>query len=170
MLYINNKDDKSHIKGLPIGINWLSKGKIMKDELVTSIMTKDLYTVDVDDSLRNAQKILKSKRIRHLPVTRGNKLVGILSLTDILRLSFGDTFGTSDFDVDETMVDMLSIEQVMKHKPKVVTTDNSIREVAEILTGGEFHALPVVKRGEIKGIVTTTDVIKFLLQKVYQEV
>lgn len=132
-------------------------------------MTKDVYKINVDQSLKQAERMFDKYRIRHLPVVKDDNLVGILSLTDVLRLSFGNTFGTADFEVDEAIVDMLSIEQVMKHKPRVVQSSDPIKDVAEILTNEEFHALPVVEGVKLVGMVTTTDIIKFLLNKVYVE-
>ena len=69
------------------------------------------------------------------------------------------------FDADEAIFDMLSIDQVMKHDPVTITSETRVEEVAEILAGEEFHALPVVDNGDLKGIVTTTDVIRFLLDR-----
>ena len=60
---------------------------------------------------------------------------------------------------------MLTISQVMTSKPKTVSSDTIIRDLAEIFVKEEFHALPVVDNGELKGIVTTTDVMKYLLEQ-----
>jgi len=53
----------------------------------------------------------------------------------------------------------------MTQKPRTVEASLSIREVAEILTTEEYHALPVVENGHLAGIVTTTDVIKYMLEQ-----
>jgi CBS domain-containing protein len=63
---------------------------------------------------------------------------------------------------------MLTIGQVMSHKPRVVKSNDTIKTVAEILSNEEFHALPVVDEKDesvLVGIVTTTDVIKYLLEQ-----
>ncbi len=131
-----------------------------KREPVSHIMTKDVYTVNLNDKLKSAYELMKSKKIRHVPVVSGDKLIGILSITDILRLSFG-----VESDLDASVFDMFTIEQVMKHHPKSVSPDSEIREVAEILTKEEFHALPVTDGDKLVGIVTTTDIIKYLLEQ-----
>ena len=53
----------------------------------------------------------------------------------------------------------------MTSKPKTVSSDTIIRDLAEIFVKEEFHALPVVDNGELKGIVTTTDVVKYFLEQ-----
>ena len=61
---------------------------------------------------------------------------------------------------------MLTIAQVMKNNPKTVTPETQIREVAEMLAEEEFHALPVRDNdGKLEGIVTTTDLMKYLLEQ-----
>ena len=108
--------------------------------------------------------MFKRHKIRHIPVVSGNTIIGMLSYTDLLRLSFVDL--TSDEDSEDVMVySMFTIEQVMKRNIVTVTSSNSIKEVAEILAVREFHALPVVDNNGLIGIVTTTDLIKYLLKQ-----
>lgn len=125
-------------------------------------MTPDPVTIDFNDSLTKANRLFKANKIRHLPVVSGSKLVGILSYTDILRISFGNTFDQSE--ADEGIFDMLSINQVMKHSPVTVSSDDTIKDAGQILATNEFHALPVMDQGKLVGIITTTDIIKYFLE------
>ncbi len=135
----------------------------VKKDKIESIMTTAVVTVDVNESLHYAKAIFDKKKIRHLPVIDNQKLVGMLSLTDIMRLSFGNTYGIDDSETDKTLFEMLTIRQVMKEHPMFVDSEDSIKKVAEILTKEEFHALPVVKDDNLVGIITTTDIIKHLI-------
>jgi len=94
---------------------------------------------------------------------KGKRVVGILSRSDIDRLSFGALFDHQD-NADEAILNMLSISQVMTAKPRFIQSDDSIQDVAEIFAKEEYHALPVVDHWECKVIVTTTDVITYLLK------
>ena len=60
---------------------------------------------------------------------------------------------------------MLTIPQVMTAKPKTVSSNTIIKDLAEIFSKEEFHALPVVDNDELQGIVTTTDVIRYFLEQ-----
>jgi CBS domain-containing protein len=135
-----------------------------KREPVSHIMTKDVYTVNESDKLQDAVAIIRKHKIRHLPVVNGKNVSGIISRTDINRLTFGALFDNQE-GADEAILDVLSIQQVMTSKPKTVSSDISIREVAEIFAKEEYHSLPVVDNGELKGIVTTTDVIAYMLEQ-----
>ena len=133
-----------------------------KREPVKNIMTQNVLSVTETDSLSSVVALFRKNKFRHLPVTRGNEVSGIISSTDMNRLSFGALFENQE-GADEAILDMLSIPQVMSSRPEVVDEETPIREVAELLASREFHALPVVSGKELKGIVTTTDVIKYML-------
>lgn len=129
---------------------------------VLSIMTKNLITAELTDDLRHVNTLFKKHHIRHIPVVSGNKLVGIVSKSDILRLSFGDIYEGRE-QADDTIFDLLRLEQVMVANPRTVKASDTIKTVAQIFAEEEFHALPVVEGDTIVGIVSTTDVIKHVL-------
>lgn len=135
-----------------------------KREPVKKIMTENVLSVKEEDSLKDVVALFRKKKFRHLPVTKGNEISGIISSTDINRLSFGALFENQD-GADEAILKMLSVPQVMSSKPEVVDIETPIKEVAEIFATKGFHALPVVEEGKLKGIVTTTDVIKYMLEQ-----
>lgn len=137
-----------------------------KREPISHIMTKTVITINQNDDLKSVVQKLKSNSIRHLPVVNGKEVVGIISRTDINRLTFGALFDGQD-GADEAVLEMLTIPQVMTSKPKTVSPDLIIRDLAEIFVTEEFHAVPVVDQGELKGIVTTTDVLKYFLEESY---
>ena len=61
------------------------KGRSSKDTPVSDIMTKELLTVNPGDSVADCMRIMTEKRVRHLPVLEGTKLVGILSIGDVVN-------------------------------------------------------------------------------------
>ena len=127
-------------------------------------MTKNVATVQVSDDLHDVIDLVKKNHIRHVPVLEGHDVVGIISSTDINRLTFSSLFENQE-GADEAILEMLTISQVMTQKPRTVEAALSIKEVAEILASEEYHALPVIENGQLAGIVTTTDVIKYLLEQ-----
>jgi CBS domain-containing protein len=132
---------------------------------VTTIMTQNVVTLKKSDSLEKAEKLFKKYHIRHIPVVSGKAIIGMLSYTDLLRISFADSAFEEDDYVDSIVYNMFTIEQVMVKKIVCVKSSNTIKEVAEILAKSEFHALPVVDNNILVGIVTTTDLINYLLKQ-----
>lgn len=135
-----------------------------KREPISHIMTKTVVTANENDGLRMVVEKLKKNTIRHIPIIRGKEVIGIISRTDINRLTFGALFEGQE-GADEAILDMLTIPQVMTSKPMTVSSDSVIRDLAEIFVKEEFHALPIVDNGELKGIVTTTDVVRYFLEQ-----
>lgn len=136
-----------------------------KKEPVRNIMSTHVISVQLNDSLSEVSRLIKKHHIRHVPVQKEGKLVGIISRTDIDRLTFSALM-PGEGDADESVFEMLTIGHVMTSKPRVVNDETTIHEVATILSKEEFHALPVVAKKDVTtlvGIVTTTDVIKYML-------
>jgi len=130
---------------------------------VSTIMSTQLVVLNTTDSLEKAERLFKKHHIRHIPVIQGKKIVGMLSLTDLLRISFADGAYEEEDEVETVIYEMFTIPQVMAKNVRTVMPDTTIREVAELLSKEEFHALPVEENGELVGIVTTTDLIRYLL-------
>ncbi|MEM6517347.1 MAG: CBS domain-containing protein [Bacteroidota bacterium] len=132
---------------------------------VSAIMSTEIITLNTSDNLETAEALFKKNNIRHIPVVSGSKIVGMISYTDLLRISFADAVDENQENIDSTVYDMFTIKQVMTKNLVTVKSDDTIKDVAEILSKKEFHALPVIDNGDLVGIVTTTDLINFLLDQ-----
>ncbi len=132
---------------------------------VSSIMTKNVVKLNLTDDLTKAEMLFKKNNIRHIPVVNGNTIIGMLSYTDLLRISFADAVDDDEEIIDTTVYNMFTIEQVMAKKLITIAPETTIKEAAEILAVREFHALPVVEGDLLVGIVTTTDIIKYLISQ-----
>ena len=131
---------------------------------ISKIMTRKLVTLSPQDDLVTAERLFKKHHIRHIPVVEGNTIKGMLSYTDLLRISFADAVDEHEEYVDTIVYNMFTIPQVMVSDVVTVSSTTSIKDVARFLSKKEFHALPVVDIGKIVGIFTTTDLINYLLE------
>ena len=130
---------------------------------VSKIMSNDIITVNKTQSIRKVSDIIEDKNIRHVPVVSGDKVIGMLSKVDLQKISFVNSYDNDGLTT--AMYDNLNIEQVMTKDVKVVQKSDTIYEVATILSKNEFHSLPVVEEERLVGIVTTTDLIKYLVDQ-----
>ena len=135
------------------------------NEPVTRIMSTNLVTVHHGEAISKVRKIMQETGVHHVPVVSGQDLVGLISWSDILRLSFSDAFNTDERAVDATLDHSMTLEQVMAREPVTIQETGKIREAAEILSNGDFHALPVVSGKKLVGMVTSTDLIKYLYEQ-----
>jgi CBS domain-containing protein len=137
---------------------------MIKNKIVKEFMSKDLVTIKEEDSIDRAKRLFESNKVRHiLVVNNSGKLIGIISNHDILRVSFGDTYGDDQRDMDDAIVNMLTVKDVMRKDPVVITSDTTVEDAIYILLNRRFHSLPVVDNGKLLGIVTTTDFMKLIL-------
>lgn len=130
---------------------------------ITHVMTSQVHTVNVEATLLEVEDLMKRKHIRHVPVVRNESIVGIVSLTDLQRLSYTASFAEVDEEPDDDIAifNLLSLEQVMVHHPFCVQKSATVGQATDILIKMDFHALPVVDGDELIGIVTTTDLLRY---------
>jgi len=133
-----------------------------RNEPVSKIMTRDLETVHVGQKLSEVRRMLANNPYHHVPVVSGEKLVGLISSTDIVRLSLA-IYGVDERAVDAMLDSQHTIEGVMSKTLTTIGVKDTVREAAELLAEGTFHSLPVVDEGKLVGLVTSTDVIRYLL-------
>lgn len=131
--------------------------------LVKSWMSKTVITVDVNDSIQNAMKLLRLHEIRMLPVLENGKLVGVITDRDLKNAA---PSSVHSLDIHELLnfVSTLKVKDFMHKLPLTVPCDYTMEETAEVLLTNKISGVPVVDRkGELVGIITQTDVFKVLI-------
>ncbi len=141
-------------------------------------------TVSAEENVSEAVRLLRENKISGLPVLDGEKLVGIVSESDLLRLlsvedeKEGGLWLPSPFEVFEVPfrdlvkweqmqaslkdVTMKKVADVMSRNLHEVGPDDSVEEAASIMTRHRINRLPVVEDGRMVGIVTRGDIISGL--------
>ncbi len=130
-----------------------------KNVPVAEIMTRSPQTVHFGMKLSTVRHTMETGGFHHVPIVSGTELVGMVSTTDLLRAAVesGDPTMT-----DGTLDRASSIAETMSAGLTTVGPHDSVRHAAELLSTGRFHALPVVEGRELVGIVTSTDLIRYL--------
>jgi CBS domain-containing membrane protein len=136
-----------------------------KNVPVTEIMTNNIIKLNLSDELTKAEELFKKHKIRHIPVVSDYKIVGMLSYTDLLRVSYPDAADDDADNVESIVFNMFTVQQVMAKQIVMISPTSTITDAAAILSENEFHALPVCEDEVLVGIVTTTDLIKYLLKQ-----
>ncbi|MBU51493.1 MAG: CBS domain-containing protein [Deltaproteobacteria bacterium] len=136
-----------------------------KNTPIRKIMTADVETVHTGQKLSDVRKMLSEKPYHHVPVVSGKKLIGIISATDMMRLSF-EQYGANQHMTDVILDQQFTIEKVMSEEITSIKDKSTIRDAVTILSEGTFHSLPVVNDdGELEGLVTSTDLLRYLLDQ-----
>jgi CBS domain-containing protein len=136
-----------------------------KNDPITNLMVTDVITLQVGQSVSEARKTLAEKGFHHLPVLDGEKLVGMVSRLDIVRLTF-EAYDTDERTMDAVLDSQFTLAQVMKPDLVTVSHKDTVRRATNLLSDGTFHSLPVVgEDGKLEGIVTSTDLIRYLMKQ-----
>ncbi|RXA20838.1 CBS domain-containing protein [Methanosarcina sp. MSH10X1] len=149
---------------------------------VKDVMNPNLIFCKPEDSVREAAKILKENNISGAPVLKGEKLVGIVTEADLLKLLIipekGELWLPSPFEVIEVPIrellgweetkKMLSdvgstkIEEIMTKDVHIISSEASVEEASEHMIRHRINRLPVTEDSRVVGIVTRGDIIKGL--------
>lgn len=137
----------------------IKENLIMKTNLISTIMTKNVVCVTPDQQLLDVKHIYEKKNFHHhIPVVENNTLVGMVSLIDFMYNISGA--GMND---QSKVYTELRVKDIMTQKPYFSTATSTIEDVAKVLSEGHYHAIPILENNKLVGIVSTADIIKFFI-------
>jgi len=133
-----------------------------KNDPISKIMTTNIISVHQGQKLSDVRHIIIESNIHHVPIVEGNKLVGLISFTDLMKLNIVIS-GADERTIDSIVDQQFSIQEIMTTELTTIKNTDSVRQASKILAESNFHSLPVVDdQNEIVGIVTMTDLIHYL--------
>jgi len=133
-----------------------------KHETISKIMSANVASVQVGQPLSDVRDLMLNANIHHVPIIDGSKLVGLISFTDLMKINFVIN-GVDERSINAIIDQQFSIREIMSDKLVTIKNTDTIRDGSELLAKGGFHSLPVIDdEGALVGIVTTTDLIRYL--------
>lgn len=127
---------------------------------VAERMTKHPVTVTIDATVGEVDRLMKKNKFHRMIVTDNEKIVGYLSDRDIMRVSPSPATTLSKYEI-RSLLDKLSVRDIMQKKVITVNEDATIEEAALIMYQNKVGGLPVVTDvGAVVGIITATDILK----------
>lgn len=131
--------------------------------LVRNWMSRAVVTVDVNDSMQDAMKLLKEHKISMLPVMKKGKLVGVVTDRDLKRASASDA---TTLEVHELLflISKIKVKDIMTPNPVTVPMNFTVEETAEVLLDNKISGAPVVdEKGEVVGTITKNDLFRAMI-------
>ncbi|MCQ5340566.1 MAG: MFS transporter [Candidatus Methanomethylicia archaeon] len=125
------------------------KKKITLRISVVDVSPKELITIMPNVTLKEAIYIMAKNDIGFLPVIEKDKLVGILSESDVMMLI---AKGLTDFNIP--------VSTVMNKSPITIEKTATLREAAELMVKNNIRHLPIVENGRVVAVVSVKDIIK----------
>jgi acetoin utilization protein AcuB len=127
-------------------------------------MTPDPITISDDAAIDDALKLMRDRKVRRLPVVdKKGKLVGIVAEKDVLYASPSPATSLSIHEI-HYLVSRIKVGEIMTKNVITVTDDTPLEEAARMMADNQIGALPVVHDGELRGMITETDLFKIFLE------
>ncbi len=132
--------------------------------LVKDRMTFDLITITPTTSFPEGFRIMREKKIRHLPVVdEGGKLIGMVTQTDLLHASPSTATTLSVFEMSYLLAN-LHVQEVMSSPVITVSEDAPLEEAARLMVEKKIGCLPVMRDGDLVGMITETDIFETFVE------
>lgn len=128
---------------------------------VKELMSKKLFTVGPEDMLDKVFLLFNFEAIRHLPVVEKGKVVGVLSDRDLKKI-LGPRKNIVIDEVDGTQftVQARKVRTLMDRKVTTIGPEEQAADAAAIMAKRKIGCLPVVQKGKLVGMITSTDILR----------
>lgn len=118
---------------------------------VKNWMITEVITITPEKTVEDALQLMKLHSIRHLPVVENDKLIGLVTESSLRPYLFNDKL-------------KLPLKEVMIINPIVIDPETSIDEAARLIYKYKIGGLPVVRQGQLVGIITVTDILEAFIE------
>ena len=115
--------------------------------LVREVMNKDVITIEIEDSIKNAAMLMKKHRIGSLVVVGAKKIKGIITAEDIVYKHVADNKG-------------VHVNEIMSENLIVIEPAKTIEEASDIMVRNGIKKLPVMEGNNLVGMITATDIMR----------
>jgi CBS domain-containing protein len=120
-------------------------------------MTQHPIFLGPEARIEEAWKIMHDQRVRHVPVCKGSKLVGLVTQKDLL------------VNAQSSAILTLPVAEVMVFNVKTITEETDITSAAQMMVNEKISCLPVVNGDELTGILTESDFLNLLINLLQRE-
>ena len=133
-----------------------------KNDPISKTMSANVLSIQEGQNLSDVRNLMCEAHIHHVPIVQGKKLSGLVSFTDLMKINLVIS-GADERTINAIIDQQFTIKDIMSTNITTIKSSDTLRHASEILARGAFHSLPVVDdEGNLVGIVTSTDLIRYL--------
>jgi len=133
-------------------------------KLISTLMTKELFTVSPKDTLKAVKKIFETKTIYHIPVVKGKKVVGLVSKTSLLDFMV-DKASERNQDLNGEILERYRAEDIMAKEVAQLESSDHLLVAIAAFTENRSQAMPVIDGEELVGMVSSHDIMRALSEE-----
>ena len=137
----------------------------LKVPLVKDLMSRDLFTLSMDDNLKTLEDMMKWRAIRHIPVVDDEKrVVGLVTHRDLLKYSISGFANVAE-DEKDALNRSIPVSSIMKTNVQTIPPELTLQDAAKLMLKYKFGCLPIVENEKLVGIITEADFLKFFVER-----
>jgi acetoin utilization protein AcuB len=138
---------------------------------VREIMTLNVFSVDVTDTVKKADEIMRAEKIKHIPVLEGGKIIGVITDRKLREYTLRQIYEFDNGYEEIGYNKIIDYESIMEPVSHVAYPEDSVRKAVKLFAKYRLDCLPVVDwEMKLVGILTHTDVMLFINRKLDEEV
>ncbi len=142
----------------------------MKNLLVKDWMVADVVTASPDMPMLEAHKLMRSNKIRRMPVCENGNVVGIITRSDVRQAEPSDATSLNVWEINYLLA-KLTVKEIMTADVTTIGPNDTIKTAATLLYNNRIGALPVVDDdNNLVGIITESDIFRILIAWFNEEV
>jgi CBS domain-containing membrane protein len=131
---------------------------------VRDIMSAPVFAVSHVDTLKDVEKVMEWRHVRHVPVVDDqDELVGLITHRDLLQACVSSIAEISQREQD-ALLRAIPVAEIMRDAVLTVSPDENAREAAALMLDRKIGCLPVVEERKLVGILTEADFVRYLLE------
>jgi len=128
---------------------------------VKDVMTPQVETIGRNDDLLMVDELMGRRHLRHLPVIDNNQVVGIVTQRDLFKAAMSSAMGYGE-KAQHQFLHSVRVKEIMVYPVITVTSDTDLQEAVRVIMEKGIGCLPVVDGTQLVGMVTKTDLLKYL--------
>ncbi len=131
--------------------------------IVKEVMSKNPVSIGPASKLRAVDNLMKANKVRHVPVIKNGKLVGIVTEKDIRYAMIPEKIPGKKVP-HEWNLDHLKVQDIMTNNAITISQEAQVEEAARIIYGYKIGALPVMKNNKLVGIISVMDILGIFIE------
>lgn len=133
-------------------------------------MTEEVLTVDYNDKIRTAERLMKENQIRHVPVVNEKKYVGMITERKIIEYKLKQLYEYEVQDIESEDILVSDYKSIMRKDIPLIYPEDGLSKAIELMLKNKVDVLPVIDwDNNLVGIVTSIDLLLYFYKKLKED-
>lgn len=128
---------------------------------IRELMSANVEVIDRNDTLLAVEARMNTQHVRHLPVVEEGQVVGLVTQRDLFKATMSSAMGYGE-KAQKAYLQSVRVKEIMVYPVLTVTPETFVADAVELILSKGVGCLPVLQEGKLVGMVTKTDLLRWL--------